>query len=108
VKRLIDHPRFDSKNPNRVRAVVQQFAINHWNGFHAESGAGYEFIADQIVAFDTSNPSLAARFCSAFSRWNRFEPRARSQQEAALKRIHAVKNLSPNVGEWVEKTLAAK
>lgn len=108
VKRLIDHPRFDSKNPNRVRAVVQQFAINHWNGFHAESGAGYEFIADQIVAFDTSNPSLAARFCNAFSRWNRFEPRARSQQEAALKRIHAVKNLSPNVGEWVEKTLAAK
>jgi aminopeptidase N len=107
ASRLLEHPRFDSKNPNRVRAVVQQFATNHWPGFHAESGAGYEFVADQIIAFDAGNPSLAARFCSAFSRWNRFEPRARSQQQSALKRIQAVKSLSPNVGEWVEKTLAA-
>ncbi len=107
VKRLLEHPKFDGKNPNRVRAVIQHFAMSHWRGFHAADGSGYEFIADQIIAYDTSNPSLAARFCNAFSRWNRFEPKARAQQERALKRIQAVEKLSPNVAEWIEKTLAA-
>ncbi len=107
AKRLLEHPKFDSKNPNRVRAVVQQFAVNHWRGFHAADGSGYEFIADQIIAFDANNPSLATRFCNAFSRWNRFEPNARSLQERALKRIQATPKLSANVSEWIEKTLAA-
>lgn len=107
AKRLLEHPKFDSKNPNRVRAVVQQFAVNHWRGFHAADGSGYEFIADQIIAFDANNPSLATRFCNAFSRWNRFEPNARALQERALRRIEASPKLSPNVGEWIEKTLAA-
>ncbi|MGL4234298.1 MAG: aminopeptidase N [Casimicrobium sp.] len=107
VHRLLAHPKFDNKNPNRVRAVVQQFAMNHWRGFHAADGSGYEFVADQIIAYDANNPSLAARFCNAFSRWNRFEPKARTLQERALKRIQAVEKLSPNVGEWIEKTLAA-
>jgi aminopeptidase N len=106
VRGLLAHPKFDNKNPNRVRAVVQQFAMNHWRGFHAADGSGYEFLVDQIIAYDASNPSLAARFCNAFSRWNRFEPKARALQERALKRIQAVEKLSPNVGEWVEKTLA--
>jgi aminopeptidase N len=105
VHSLLAHPKFDNKNPNRVRAVVQQFAMNHWRGFHAADGSGYEFIADQIIAYDASNPSLAARFCNAFSRWNRFEPKARAMQERALKRIEAVEKLSPNVAEWIEKTL---
>ena len=107
AKRLLEHPKFDSKNPNRVRAVVQQFAVNHWRGFHANDGSGYEFIADQIIAFDANNPSLATRFCNAFSRWNRFEPNARALQERALRRIEATPKLSPNVSEWIEKTLAA-
>ncbi len=106
VHTLLAHPKFDNKNPNRVRSVVQQFATNHWRGFHAADGSGYEFIADQIIAYDANNPSLAARFCNAFSRWNRFEPRARALQERALRRIGAVERLSPNVAEWIEKTLA--
>jgi aminopeptidase N len=106
VRELLAHPKFDPKNPNSVRAVVQQFAMNNWNGFHASDGSGYEFLADQIIAYDASNPSLAARFCNAFSRWNRFEPVARAQQERALKRIQAVEKLSLNVDEWIEKTLA--
>jgi aminopeptidase N len=107
VHALIEHPKFDAKNPNRVRAVVQQFAVNHWQGFHAADGSGYEFLADQIIAYDANNPSLAARFCNAFSRWNRFETKAREQQAHALKRIQAAEKLSPNVAEWIEKTLAA-
>jgi aminopeptidase N len=106
VHKLLAHPKFDNRNPNRVRAVVERFAMNHWRGFHAADGSGYEFIANQIIAYDASNPSLAARFCSAFSRWNRFEPKARALQERALKRIQAVEKLSPNVAEWIEKTLA--
>jgi aminopeptidase N len=106
VRELLAHPKFDTKNPNRVRAVVHAFGALNWRGFHAEDGSGYEFMADQIIEYDALNPQLAARFCNVFSRWNRFEPRARAQQETALKRIQAVDKLSPNVGEWVEKTLA--
>jgi aminopeptidase N len=106
VQALLAHPKFDAKNPNRVRAVVQQFAVSNWSGFHANDGSGYEFLADQIIAYDANNPSLAARFCNSFSRWNRFEPKARAHQERALKRIQATEKLSPNVGEWIEKTLA--
>ncbi len=106
VRELLAHPKFDTKNPNRVRSVVQQFGGN-WRGFHAADGSGYEFMADQVIAYDANNPSLAARFCSAFSRWNRFEPTARAQQERALKCIQAVEKLSSNVSEWIEKTLAA-
>ena len=61
-----------------MRAVVQAFADQNWEGFHASDGSGYAFIAEQILRFDAQNPSLAARFCDAFSRWYKcVEPAAR-------------------------------
>jgi aminopeptidase N len=104
---LLAHPKFDNKNPNRVRAVVHSFGDQNWRGFHAEDGSGYDFVAAQILAFDAQNPSLAARFCDAFSRWHKFAEHARAQQKAALERIAASDKLSSNVRELVEKTLKA-
>jgi aminopeptidase N len=107
VRALLAHPKFDSKNPNRVRAVVHAFGDQNWRGFHAEDGAGYAFVAEQILRFDVQNPSLAARFCDAFSRWYRCIEPSRTAQQTALHQLAANQGLSPNVREIIEKTLKA-
>lgn len=107
VRELLAHPKFDSKNPNRVRAVVHSFGDQNWRGFHAGDGAGYAFISEQILRFDVRNPSLAARFCDAFSRWHRCSEPSRTAQQAALHQLAANQGLSANVREIIEKTLKA-
>jgi aminopeptidase N len=107
VKSLLQHPKFDAKNPNRVRSVVTGFSDQNWRGFHAKDASGYEFIADQILHFDAQNPSLAARFCDVFLRWHKCENSARALQKISLERIAAHASLSTNVRELIEKTLKA-
>ena len=107
VRVLLTHPKFDGKNPNRVRSVVHAFGDQNWRGFHAADGAGYAFIAEQILRYDAQNPSLAARFCDAFSRWHRCSEPHRSLQQMQLEALVAQKALSANVREVLEKTLLA-
>ena len=105
VRALLAHPKFDGKNPNRVRSVVHAFGDQNWRGFHAADGSGYAFIAEQILRFDAQNPSLAARFCDAFLRWHRCTEPQRSLQKTQLTMLAAHKSLSANVREIIEKTL---
>jgi aminopeptidase N len=105
--RLLQHPKFDGKNPNQVRAIVQSFADQNWRGFHAADGSGYAFVSEQIVRFDAQNPSLAARFCDAFSRWHRCSSPQQQLQQRQLEVLARRETLSPNVRELVEKTLRA-
>jgi aminopeptidase N len=104
---LLAHPKFDGKNPNRVRAIVQFFGDQNWRGFHAADGSGYAFIASQILRFDVQNPSLAARFCEVFSRWHKCAEPQHSLQRKQLERIVDEQSISPNVREILEKTLKA-
>ena len=104
ARALLAHPKFDAKNPNRVRAVVQAFGDQNWRGLHAADGSGYAFIAEQILRFDAQNPSLAARFCDVFSRWHRLSEPARTLQRDSLNRLAAAE-LSANVREIIGKTL---
>ena len=107
VRTLLTHPKFDGKNPNRVRSVVHAFCDQNWRGFHAADGAGYAFIAEQILRYDAQNPSLAARFCDAFSRWHRCSEPQRELQQTQLEALVAQQALSANVREVLEKTLLA-
>ena len=52
VKRLMQHPAFTLKNPNRVRSVISSFCHGNQVRFHAADGSGYAFAADQIIALD--------------------------------------------------------
>ena len=61
VMGLTAHPAFDPRNPNRLRALVSTFATSNPARFHDPSGAGYRFLADQILALDAFNPMIAAR-----------------------------------------------
>lgn len=107
VQQLLAHPRYNARNPNRVRSLVGALTLRNFARFNAADGAGYGFAADQVLALDATNPQLAAAVAGAFNLWKRFpQPRA-GYMQAALQRIAAAPGLSPDVTEVVTRTLAA-
>jgi aminopeptidase N len=105
VRELLGHPAFDIRVPNRVYALIRAFASNHVR-FHAATGEGYSFLADQTIALDALNPQVAARMARAFDRWKRFDEDRKSHARRQLERIRDTKGLSKDVGEIVTKALA--
>jgi aminopeptidase N len=102
---LTAHPAFEPKNPNRLRALVQTFAAFNPARFHDPSGAGYRFLADQILAVDGFNPMTAARLVEPLGQWRRYTPQLGALMKAELKRILASPGLSKNVFELVSRAL---
>jgi len=104
VERLAGHPAFTMTNPNRLRALVSQFAMNHWAFNHA-SGRGYRFVADMIIAADRLNPQIAARLVPALGKWRRFEPKRSTLMREQLERIVRTPGLSRDAYEQASKSL---
>ena len=73
VKALTAHPAFSMSNPNRVRSLITSFAAGNPTQFNRADGAGYEFIADKILAIDPNNPQVASRMSTAFKSWRALE-----------------------------------
>jgi aminopeptidase N len=106
VQTLTKHPAFSVANPNRVRALIGSFAqVNHTQ-FNRADGAGFEFVADFVLALDPKNPQVAARLMGAFRSWRALEARRRGRAEAALRRIAAAPSLSRDTQDIVARTLA--
>ncbi|WP_334163785.1 aminopeptidase N [Phenylobacterium sp.] len=105
VMGLTAHPAFDAKNPNRLRALVSSFANFNPARFHDPSGAGYRFLADQILAVDGFNPMIAARLVDPLGGWRRYTPELGALMKAELQRILATKGLSKNVYELTSRAL---
>ena len=105
VRKLLAHPAFDIRNPNKVYALIRSFCGNHVR-FHAADGGGYQFLAEQVIAIDAFNPQVAARMARAFDRWRKFDAGRRQHARAALDRIRDSQGLSKDVAEIVTKTLA--
>jgi aminopeptidase N len=106
VEKLMTHPAFDLKNPNKVRALIGAFCNGNQVRFHDSSGAGYTFLADRVIEIDPINPQVAARLMGAFSRWRKFDPERRQLMQSALERILGTGMLSKDVYEIASKTLA--
>jgi aminopeptidase N len=102
---LASHSLFSMKNPNRVRSVYGAFAHNNQVRFNDASGQGYEIVANAVIEIDGFNPQIASRLLSAFESWRIFEPKRRALAEAALKRVLAKKDLSPDVFEIATKII---
>ena len=107
VRALVAHPRFNARNPNRVRSLVGAFALGNFGRFHAADGSGYAFTADQVLALDGANPQLASMLAGAFSLWRRFAEPRRDRMQRSLERIARAPSLSPDVREIVTRTLAS-
>ena len=106
IKKLLEHPAFDWKNPNKIRSVVGAFAGQNLAAFHHPDGSGYAFLADQVCRLDDSNPQIAARLVTPLTRWRKFAPAYSEQMKAALERIRDKDGLSRDVYEVVYKSLA--
>jgi aminopeptidase N len=105
VKRLMAHPAFNLRNPNKVYALIGGFGGNQVR-FHAAGGSGYVFLADQIIALDAINPQVAARMARGFDRWRKFDARRQAHAQGALERIGNSKGISKGVAEIVARALA--
>ncbi len=105
VKTLTRHPAFNIRNPNKIRALIGAFSANAVR-FHDPYGAGYAFLADQVLTIDPRNPQIAARLVSAFNLWKRYDQERQRLMKAQLDRILNTHGLSKDVHEIVFKSLA--
>ncbi|PWR18879.1 aminopeptidase N [Zavarzinia compransoris] len=106
VTRLLDHPAFDRRTPNRFRALVASFAQGNPRRFHAPDGSGYRFLANEILKVDLINPQVAARQLEPLGGWRRYRPDLGALMKAELERIAGFPGLSRNVAELAGKALA--
>jgi len=106
VKKLLNHPAFDMRNPNKVYSLIGGFCGSPVN-FHAKDGSGYKFLGEVVVQLDKINPQVASRMVSAFSRWKRFDEDRQALAKAQLEMIVSANGLSENVYEIASKSLAA-
>ena len=105
VVELRRHPDFNPGNPNRLRSLIGAFGVNQVR-FHAIDGAGYRFLADEILGIGRTNPGAAARLTVPLGRWKRFDPVRSGLMRAELERIVAAPGLSKDVFEMTSKSLA--
>ncbi len=102
---LSEHPDFAAANPNRLRALIGAFGANQLH-FNHVSGAGYRFVADQVMAVDRVNSGSAARLVVPLGRWRRFDAARATLMRAELERILAGPYCSKDVFEMASKSLA--
>ena len=104
VRRLMAHAAFSMAVPNRVYALVGAFGANPTQ-FNRADGAGYDLVAEVVLALDGKNPQVAARLLNAFRSWRLMEPVRRGRAEAALKRIALQPALSADVRDIANRSL---
>ena len=89
---LMQHPGFDPKNPNKIRAILGAFMVGNTPHFHAADGSGYDYIARQLVAIDKRNPQVAARMALPLTRLDAYGPDRQASMRAALGYVQEVRN----------------
>ena len=104
VRELSQHPDFTLANPNRVRSLYGSLTGNQ-AAFHRADGAGYQLIADLVIALDPRNPQTAARMIPPLGRWKRFDEGRQALMKAELERILAQPGLSRDTTEQASKSL---
>ena len=106
VQALMQHPAFDMKTPNRVRALIGAFSQANPVHFHAINGEGYRFLADQVLALNTLNPQIASRMVTGLVQWRRYDTVRQALMKQQLQRIVITEQLSKDVYEIASKSLA--
>ncbi|MBG0842636.1 aminopeptidase N [Ectopseudomonas toyotomiensis] len=106
VHALMQHEAFTLKNPNKVRALIGAFANQNLINFHRADGAGYRFLADQVITLNALNPQIASRLLAPLTRWRKYGSARQALMKAELERILAFGELSSDVYEVVSKSLA--
>ncbi|MHA4867676.1 aminopeptidase N [Duganella sp. PWIR1] len=106
VRKLMQHPAFTLKTPNRARSLIFNFTSGNPSQFHAADGSAYEFWAEYVIKLDAINPQVAARLARGMDRWRRYAPALQAKMKQALEKVAARAKLSNDVLEVVTKALA--
>lgn len=104
IDRLRGHADFHRDSPNRVRALLGQWANNNPLAFHRADGEGYRLLVEEVEGLDARNPQLAARLLGAMASWSRFDAGRQQQARAALAALPASR-LSADVAETLARLL---
>ena len=102
----MQHPAFDIKTPNRVRALIGAFTQANPVHFHARNGQGYQFLAEQVLRLNALNPQIASRMVAGLAQWRRYDLERQALMKQALQQIIDIENLSKDVYEIASKSLA--
>lgn len=105
VIRLSQHPAFIRSNPNKVYALIGSFTQNSFH-FHRKDGAGYRFLADQVLALN-DNPQVAARMVRSLMSFKRYDKVRQALMKAELERLAHTPKLAKDVMEIVSKSLGS-
>ena len=97
VRQLEEHPRFDAKNPNKLRSLIGAFCMQNPTCFHAEDGSGYRYLAQWIETLNTQNPQVAARLITPLTRWRRYPKHAAELMRAELEQLEKLDGLSKDL-----------
>ena len=105
VKKLMQHSAFSINNPNKVRAVIGRFCAGNAVAFHADNGAGYAFLTEQVLILDKLNPQIAARLLQIMIRWQRYDEKRQRLMKQQFDKILTTEPLSKDVFEIASKAL---
>ena len=92
----------DGRRNGRLRAR----AAANQTQFNRADGAGYDLVADVVLALDAKNPQTAARILVSFRSWRALEETRRAAAERTLRRVAGTEGLSRDVADIVTRTLA--
>jgi aminopeptidase N len=101
VKGLVDHPLFDTKNPNKIYSLIRTFGSNAFQFFNNETEP-YLWYAAQIKRIDKMNPQVAARLCDAYNLVPKLEATLQTKIKASLEALKESR-LSSNVTELISR-----
>ena len=105
VESLMQHPAFDSKNPNKLRSVISTFCMQNAKNFHNVDGSGYRFLADRVIELNKTNPQVASRMLTPLTRWRKYSEQRQNLMVSELKRIESSGELSKDIYEVLSKSL---
>ena len=106
MRKLLKHPAFNLRNPNRARSLIFAFCNANPAQFHAVDGSGYALWSDLVLELNAINPQVAARLARSLDRWRKYAPVLQTNMQLALQKIATAKHISKDVLEIVTKALA--
>lgn len=105
VKKLLSHPSYDGRNPNRVRALAGALALSNPVALNDISGEGYDLLCKQISALNDINPSVAARILTPLLSFRRLDEKRQGMILNNLNSLMQMPKLSRSIYEKVSTAL---
>ena len=106
LSKLIAHPLFSLKNPNRARSLIGAFVNSNPRYFHCASGRGYQFLIDQLIKLNDINPQVASRLITPLIQFKSFDQDRQIMIKAKLEQLVKQEELSKDLKEKLDAALA--